>query len=48
VQSSFEALNPVATGSGIEWHDVLSMSIWSVLAVVIALRRFQWVPVRKG
>jgi len=48
VEASFTALNPLAKGSGIEWHDVVTMLIWAAVAVFVAVRRFRWVPARNG
>jgi ABC-2 type transport system permease protein len=39
------AFDPTATGSGIVWRDIGVLCLWGVFGVVVALRRFSWVPV---
>jgi ABC-2 type transport system permease protein len=48
VKASFMALNPEVHGSGIAWHDVITMLIWFVVAIFVGVRRFRWVPARKN
>ena len=38
------AFQPAATGIGIDWSDLGVMGIWAAIGVVIALRRFSWLP----
>jgi ABC-2 type transport system permease protein len=38
------AFQPAATGIGIDWADLGVMGIWAAIGVVIALRRFSWLP----
>jgi ABC-2 type transport system permease protein len=38
------AFQPAAAGIGIEWSDLGAMAIWAAIGVVIALRRFSWLP----
>jgi ABC-2 type transport system permease protein len=38
------AFQPTAAGIGIEWSDLGAMAIWAAIGVVIALRRFSWLP----
>jgi len=47
VKASFAALNPNVHGLGIEWGHVEAMAAWGVVAIVVALRRFRWMPSRK-
>jgi ABC-2 type transport system permease protein len=39
------AFDPTATGSGIVWRDIGVLCLWGVFGLVVALRRFSWVPV---
>jgi ABC-2 type transport system permease protein len=48
VKASFMALNPEVHGTGIAWHDVITMLIWFVVAIFFGVRRFRWVPARKS
>ncbi|MGD0083318.1 MAG: ABC transporter permease [Acidimicrobiales bacterium] len=47
VKATFAAVNPNVHGLGIEWGHIVSMAIWGAVAIVIALRRFRWMPSRK-
>ncbi len=47
VKATFAAVNPNVHGLGIEWGRVLVMAIWAAVAMIIALRRFRWMPTRK-
>jgi ABC-2 type transport system permease protein len=38
------AFQPAAGGIGIDWSDLGMMGIWAAIGVVIALRRFSWLP----
>ena len=38
------AFQPAATGIGIEWSDLGGLAIWAAIGVVVALRRFSWLP----
>ena len=38
------ALNPNAVGSRVEWVDLLVISAWGLIGLIIALRFFRWVP----
>ncbi len=40
----FTAFDPVATGSGIAWTDLLILAIWGAVGLSIALWRFKWSP----
>jgi len=41
-------LNPNAGGSRIEWVDLLVISAWGLIGLLIALRYFRWVPRGSG
>ena len=38
------AYNPHVSGSGFAWRDLLILVAWGVGGLVVALRRFSWVP----
>jgi ABC-2 type transport system permease protein len=38
------AYDPAATGIGIVWSDIGVLAIWAVIGLVVALRRFSWLP----
>jgi ABC-2 type transport system permease protein len=38
------AYNPHTTGAGFAWIDLLIVAAWGIGGLVIALRRFSWVP----
>jgi len=38
------AFNPGTTGVGIVWSDLGALAIWAAVGVVVALRRFSWLP----
>ena len=38
------AYNPHVTGSGFAWRDLLILAAWGVGGLVVALRRFSWMP----
>jgi ABC-2 type transport system permease protein len=38
------AFQPGAGGIGIHWSDLGAMAIWAAIGVVVALRRFSWLP----
>jgi len=37
-------LNPNAGGSRIEWVDLLVISVWGLIGLLVALRYFRWAP----
>jgi len=39
-----KAYNPYTRGSGFAWVDLLIVAAWGVAGLVIALRRFSWLP----
>ena len=39
-----QAYNPYTRGSGFAWVDLLIVAAWGVAGLVIALRRFSWLP----
>jgi ABC-2 type transport system permease protein len=47
ISAMYLDFNPLNTGSGWAWHNLGSLLIWGVIAVVVAIRRFQWMP-RRG
>jgi hypothetical protein len=40
----YHSFNPYATGSVWAWHDLRNLAIWGAVAVLIAVRRFRWMP----
>lgn len=48
VLASFAALNPKVHAAGMSGHDLLALAIWGAVGVVVAVRRFSWVPRRKN
>jgi ABC-2 type transport system permease protein len=38
------AYQPTATGIGIVWSDIGVLAIWAAIGLVVALRRFSWLP----
>jgi ABC-2 type transport system permease protein len=38
------AFQPATSGIGIEWSDLGALAIWAAVGVVVALRRFSWLP----
>jgi ABC-2 type transport system permease protein len=38
------AFQPGTTGIGIVWSDLGVMGIWAAIGLVVALRRFSWLP----
>jgi ABC-2 type transport system permease protein len=38
------AFAPTTTGIGIVWNDIIVLVIWGVVGLVVALRRFSWLP----
>jgi ABC-2 type transport system permease protein len=47
ISAMYKDFDPLNTGSGWAWHNLGSLLIWGVIAVFIAIRRFQWMP-RRG
>jgi ABC-2 type transport system permease protein len=39
-----KAYNPYTRGAGFAWEDLLIVAAWGVAGLVIALRRFSWLP----
>jgi len=39
-----QAYNPYATGSGLNWGYLAILAAWGVAGLVIAVRRFSWLP----
>jgi ABC-2 type transport system permease protein len=44
ITGMFREFNPYATGSVWPWHDLRTLAIWGVVAVIVAVRRFRWMP----
>lgn len=44
VQALLTAYNPHTSGAGIAWRDLSVVVLWGVLGLVVALRRFSWLP----
>jgi ABC-2 type transport system permease protein len=38
------AYNPHTTGSGLRWGDLAILAAWGVAGLIIAVRRFSWLP----
>jgi len=38
------AFDPATTGVGIVWSDIGVLALWCAIGVVVALRRFSWLP----
>jgi ABC-2 type transport system permease protein len=44
ITAMYHSFDPYATGSLWAWHDLRSLAIWGVIGVVVAVRRFRWLP----
>lgn len=44
VAAVLAAYNPHTTGSGIQWGDLAVLAAWGVVGLIIAVRRFSWLP----
>ncbi|MGO9178618.1 MAG: ABC transporter permease [Candidatus Limnocylindrales bacterium] len=42
------ALNPLVQGTTIPWGDLGVLAIWAAFGLLVAVRRFSWVPVGKA
>jgi hypothetical protein len=38
------AYNPHTTGSGLRWGDLAVLAAWGAAGLIIAVRRFSWLP----
>ena len=38
------AFDPATTGVGVVWSDIGVLALWCAIGVVVALRRFSWLP----
>ena len=38
------AYNPHTVGSGIDWVDLAVLAGWGIAGLVVAIRRFSWMP----
>ena len=38
------AYNPHTTGCGLPWGDLALLAAWGVAGLIIAIRRFSWLP----
>jgi ABC-2 type transport system permease protein len=38
------AYNPHTTGAGFSWADLLIVAAWGFAGLIIAIRRFSWLP----
>lgn len=43
-QALLTAYSPYTSGSGIAWHDLGIVALWGAIGLVVALRRFTWLP----
>lgn len=41
-------INPAVQGSGIAWSDVGVLALWAGVGLIVALRRFSWVPATRA
>jgi ABC-2 type transport system permease protein len=46
VVATLTAYNPYASGAGFAWHDLSILALWCAIGLVIALRRFTWLPLK--
>lgn len=44
VEPFVAAFNPETVGAGWDWASILYMSLWGVVAVILAIRYFKWSP----
>ena len=44
VAALLAAYNPHTTGSGFRWGDLAILAVWGVAGLIIAVRRFNWLP----
>jgi len=42
------AFIPTRTGIGIVWRDLAVLGLWAAIGIVVALRRFSWLPKATG
>src|SRR5579862_5418395 len=42
-----EAYNPHTHGAGFAGGDLLVLGVWGVAGLIVALRRFSWLPIRR-
>ena len=38
------AYNPHTVGSGLNWGDLAVLTAWGIAALIVATRRFSWLP----
>jgi ABC-2 type transport system permease protein len=43
-EAFFTAYSPATTGAGFEWFDLLVVTLWGVLGLLLAIRFFRWTP----
>ena len=36
--------NPYTTGAGLRWGDLVILAAWGAVGLIIAVRRFNWLP----
>jgi len=44
VAALLAAYNPYTTGSGMRWGDLAVLAAWGAVGLIIAVRRFHWLP----
>ncbi len=44
VAALLAAYNPYTTGSGLRWGDLAVMAAWGAAGLIVAVRRFRWLP----
>jgi ABC-2 type transport system permease protein len=42
------AYDPATHGAGFVWSDIGVLALWAAIGVVVALRRFSWIPAAAG
>jgi ABC-2 type transport system permease protein len=43
-QALLTAYNPYTSGAGFAWHDLAIVALWGAAGLVVAVRRFAWLP----
>ena len=44
VAALLAAYNPYTTGSGLRWGDLAALAAWGAAGLIVAVRRFRWLP----
>ncbi|HEY7295489.1 MAG TPA: ABC transporter permease [Dehalococcoidia bacterium] len=43
-QALLAAYNPHTSGAGFAWNDLAIVALWGVVGLIVAVRRFRWLP----